>query len=83
MTSDSTPAQVAKAVELLSGGSLPMDRLATHVMGLEGIHKAYELMQSGESLRVVLNPWWTHRDRFIGSTVFKTSVVRCPRKTEA
>ena len=55
-TSDSTPAHVRKAVEIICRGSIPADRLATHVLGLEEIDKAYALMQSGESLRVVLKP---------------------------
>lgn len=55
-TSDSTPAHVARAVQLLSGGSIPADQLASHVLGLDDLFKAYELMQSGESLRVVLKP---------------------------
>jgi len=55
-TSDSTPAHVARAVDLLAGGSIPAGRLATHVLGLDDLFKAYELMQSGESLRVVLKP---------------------------
>jgi len=55
-TSDSTPTQVARAVELIAGGSVPMDRLATHVLDLAEIGRAYELMKSGESLRVVLTP---------------------------
>jgi L-iditol 2-dehydrogenase len=55
-TSDSTPRQVAKAVELLSAGSIPTDKFASHVLGLDDILKAYELMQSGEALRVVLKP---------------------------
>ncbi len=55
-TSDSTPRQVAKAVELLSAGAIPADRLASHILGLDDIFKAYELMQSGEALRVVLKP---------------------------
>jgi L-iditol 2-dehydrogenase len=55
-TSDSTSAQVAKAVELISGGSLPVDRLASHILSLDDIFKAYDLMQSGEALRVVLEP---------------------------
>jgi len=55
-TSDSTPAQVAAAVELIAGGSLPLDRIATHVVDLAELPRAYELMQSGESLRVVLKP---------------------------
>ncbi len=55
-TSDSTPAQVTRAVELIAGGGLPMDKLATHVLPLDDIARAYELMKSGESFRVVLTP---------------------------
>ncbi len=55
-TSDSTPAHVAAAVELIAGGSFPLDRLATHILPLEEISRAYELMLSGESLRVILRP---------------------------
>ena len=55
-TSDSTPAQVTKAVEMIAGGTLRADLLVTHVLPLDGIHEAYELMKSGESLRVVLKP---------------------------
>ncbi len=55
-SSDSTPEHVRKAVELIAGGSLPAQRLATHVLPLDGILQAYELMQSGEALRVVLVP---------------------------
>jgi L-iditol 2-dehydrogenase len=55
-TSDSTPKQVTKAVELLSAGSIPMDKLTSHILGLDDIFNAYELMQSGEALRVVLKP---------------------------
>ena len=55
-TSDSTPAQVARAVELIAGGGLPVDRLASHVLGLDGLQRAYALMTSGEALHVVLIP---------------------------
>jgi len=55
-TSDSTPRQVAKAVELIASGGLPLARLASHVLDLGEIFKAYELMESGEALRVVLRP---------------------------
>ena len=54
--SDSTPRHVMKAVELISQNRLPMDKLATHSLGLDDIFKAFELMQSGQSLRVVLKP---------------------------
>ena len=55
-SSDSTPDHVRKAVAMIAGGSLPVDRLATHVMRLEDIFEAYALMERGESLRVVLTP---------------------------
>jgi L-iditol 2-dehydrogenase len=54
--SDSTPRHVAKAVELISQNRLPMEKLATHILGLDDIFTAFDLMQSGESLRVVLKP---------------------------
>lgn len=49
-----TPAHMARAVEPIARGALPMDQLATHVLPLEDIHRAYELMQGGESRRAVL-----------------------------
>ena len=55
-TSDSTPAQVKKAVRLISGGKMPVNNLVTHVLGLFEFEKALELMKSGKSLRVVLVP---------------------------
>ncbi|MCF7955015.1 MAG: zinc-binding dehydrogenase, partial [Phycisphaerae bacterium] len=55
-SSDSTPAQVEKAVEIISSGSLKADKLASHVLPLDDIMKAYELMKSGQALRVVLKP---------------------------
>jgi len=55
-TSDSTPEHVKTAVELLASGKIPGDKLATHTLPLDGIHDAFELMTSGKSLRVVLEP---------------------------
>ncbi len=55
-TSDSAPWHVEKAVQMLSTGAVPGDKLATHVLPLDGIHDAFKLMESGESLRVVLKP---------------------------
>ena len=55
-TSDSTGAHVTKAVEMIAGGTLPSDKLATHILGLDDILKAFDLMASGEALRVVLKP---------------------------
>jgi L-iditol 2-dehydrogenase len=55
-TSDSTPDHVRKALDLMRRGTIPLDKLASHRLGLDGILKAFELMKSGEALRVVLIP---------------------------
>lgn len=55
-SSDSTPEHVQKAVELLMLNRIHAEKLVTHREPLEGIFKAYDLMQSGEALRVVLEP---------------------------
>jgi L-iditol 2-dehydrogenase len=55
-TSDSTPAHVQTSVDLLASGSLPGDKLASHILPLDDLEKGFELMVSGESLRVVLKP---------------------------
>jgi L-iditol 2-dehydrogenase len=55
-SSDSTADHVRKAVDMICRGAVPVERLATHVMGLDGILDAFELMQRGEALRVVLKP---------------------------
>lgn len=55
-TSDSTPADVTQAVTYLTQGLLPADKLVSHVLPLDDITRAFELMQSGEALRVVLKP---------------------------
>jgi L-iditol 2-dehydrogenase len=55
-TSDCTAQQVVKAVELLANNRLPAEKLATHILPFEKILTAFELMQRGEALRVVLKP---------------------------
>ena len=55
-TSDSTAVHVERAVRLIAEGSLPVARIASHVMPLEDIQRALALMESGESLRAVLVP---------------------------
>jgi len=55
-SSDSTPAHVEKAVEMISTGRVPVEKIATHVLPLEAIFEAFELMESGRALRVVLVP---------------------------
>jgi len=53
-SSDSTPEHVKKAVEILSAGLFPAEKIVTHRLRWDDIDKAFELMRSGESLRVVL-----------------------------
>ncbi|TWU39773.1 alcohol dehydrogenase catalytic domain-containing protein [Novipirellula artificiosorum] len=55
-TSDSAPWHVEKAVELLESGQVPADKLVSHRLPLDEIHQAFELMASGEALRVVVKP---------------------------
>ena len=55
-SSDSTDAHVRRAVELIAKGSLPANRVASHVLKLDDIQQAFALMESGEALRVVLVP---------------------------
>jgi len=54
--SDSAPWHVQKAVELLASGQVPAEKLATHTLPLDQVRQAFELMESGEALRVVLQP---------------------------
>ena len=55
-SSDSTAAHVERAVQLIAGGSLPMEKIVSHVLGLDDIQRALALMESGEALRTVLVP---------------------------
>lgn len=55
-SSDSTAGHVRRAVELMAAGAVPTAKLASHVLPLDGVFRAYELMLSGEALRVVLKP---------------------------
>jgi L-iditol 2-dehydrogenase len=55
-TSDSAPWHVEKAVELLATGQVAAEKLASHVLPLDQVHDAFRLMESGEALRVVLQP---------------------------
>jgi Zn-dependent alcohol dehydrogenase len=40
----------------MRAGRIPADKLITHVLGLDQIHAALDLMWRGEALRVVLKP---------------------------
>lgn len=55
-TSDCTARQVEEAVRLLVNRKIPAEKLVTHCLPLDRILTAFELMQRGESLRVVLKP---------------------------
>ena len=55
-TSDSTPAHVRKAVEILGNPGFPAGKIVSHLLTLDGFKDAIDLMKSGEALRVVLKP---------------------------
>ena len=55
-TSDSTAAHVSEGVKMLADGRVDGSKIATHILTLDDIQQAFELMVSGESLRVVLKP---------------------------
>ncbi len=55
-SSDSTTEHVKTALNMLMDPEFPSDKIATHVMGLHEINRAFDLMKSGEALRVVLKP---------------------------
>jgi L-iditol 2-dehydrogenase len=54
--SDSTPAQVSRSVDIIAKQEIPVARLASHVLKLDDVFEAFELMQTGQALRVVLTP---------------------------
>jgi Zn-dependent alcohol dehydrogenase len=43
-------------LDVYRSGRLPLDRLITHRLALDGVDRAFELMNSGDALRVVLDP---------------------------
>ena len=45
---------VPKIVDMYMAGKIEIDPMITHVMGLEEINKAFELMHAGESIRSVV-----------------------------
>jgi Zn-dependent alcohol dehydrogenase len=44
-----------RTIDLYRSGRLPLDRLVSHRVGLDEISRGFELMSSGEALRVVLD----------------------------
>jgi L-iditol 2-dehydrogenase len=55
-TSDSRPEHVAKAVDMIAAQTISVDKLASHIIDMENIFDAFELMQAGTAMRVVLTP---------------------------
>jgi L-iditol 2-dehydrogenase len=55
-SSDSTGEHVSNAINMISEGAIDAGKLVTHILDLEDIFIAFELMERGESLRVVLKP---------------------------
>jgi len=53
-TSDSTSAHVTEAVRMLARDNMPFGSLVTHTLPLEHFAQAFELMERGETLRVIL-----------------------------
>jgi S-(hydroxymethyl)glutathione dehydrogenase / alcohol dehydrogenase len=45
----------ATTLDLYRSGRLPLDRLISHRLGLDDVEQGFELMKSGEALRVVLD----------------------------
>ncbi len=54
--SDSTARHVQKALAILAKPGFPKRQLVSHRLGLAEIHRAFQMMQARESLRVVLQP---------------------------
>ncbi len=54
--SDSTARQVEKALAILGKPGFPKQKLVSHQLGFQDVHRAFELMLARDSLRVVLRP---------------------------
>ncbi|MDX2246310.1 MAG: alcohol dehydrogenase catalytic domain-containing protein [Bacteroidia bacterium] len=44
------------AYQLIQSGRFPADKFITHVLPLERIHESFTMMESGEALKVCINP---------------------------
>jgi len=53
-SSDSTPEHVQEAVAMIAARQIPAEKIASHCLPLDQIEQAFDLMLSGEALRVVL-----------------------------
>ena len=54
-SSDSTPEHVQEAVAMIAEKRIPAEKIVSHCLPLDQIEHAFELMLSGEALRVVLS----------------------------
>lgn len=54
-SSDSTPYQSKKAIELLSSGEVKVNNLITHKYSLEKYFEGLEMAKSGQAMKVVIN----------------------------
>lgn len=52
-----TPAMIRRAVELLESRAIEPDGLLTHRMGLGQVKEALALMERGETMKVLVDPW--------------------------
>lgn len=52
-----TPAMIRRAVELLGSGAIEPGGLLTHRMGLGQVKEALALMERGETMKVLVDPW--------------------------
>ena len=52
-----TPAMIRRAVELLESKAIDPTRLLTHRMGLGQVKEALALMERGETMKVLVDPW--------------------------
>ena len=55
-TSDSTATHVKAGIDMLVSGRIDGSKIATHILPLDAIHEAFDLMARGEGLRIVLKP---------------------------
>ena len=53
-SSDSTPEHVREAVAMIATKQIPVEKIVSHCLPLSAIDHAFELMISGEALRIVL-----------------------------
>ena len=52
-----TPATIRRAVELLESKAIEPSGLLTHRMGLGQVKEALALMERGETMKVLVDPW--------------------------